>query len=117
MSVPALVAQFEPLAADRCQDGRYIMAPAATFTTTTTGGLAATTARLAPLMFPTLTPAQLARLPHDNEGPRLTVILWMFNILAAIFLAVRLYSKYRRHRALWWDDHILIAAWVRPEAS
>ena len=88
MSVPTLTALFEPLATDRCRDSRLIMAPPVAYTTATER-VVASTARLAPIVFPTMTPAQLARLPHDNEGPRLTVILWMFNALAGVFLAVQ----------------------------
>jgi hypothetical protein len=33
-------------------------------------------------------------------------------LLSAAFLGLRIYCKFLRHRSLWWDDHILIAAWV-----
>jgi hypothetical protein len=32
--------------------------------------------------------------------------------LSAVFLGLRLYCKIVRHRGFWWDDHVLIAAWV-----
>ena len=54
-----------------------------------------------------------ANLPHDNFGSRLNVIVWSLTGLAAIFLALRLYAKRIRHNKLWWDDYILIVAFVR----
>jgi len=61
---------------------------------------------------PVWTPEQLAALPHDNLGPRLVITIWFLIALATAFLALRLYCKLSRHSGLWWDDHILIGAWV-----
>jgi hypothetical protein len=58
------------------------------------------------------TPEQLALLPHDNGGLRLVVTIWVLNFLALTFLLARVYCKFLRHRGLWWDDGILIAAYV-----
>lgn len=35
-----------------------------------------------------------------------------FTVLSAIFLGLRLYCKVIRRRGFWWDDYVLIAAWV-----
>lgn len=58
------------------------------------------------------TPEQLALLPHDNAGMRLVVSIWVMNFLALAFLLARVYCKFLRHRGLWWDDGVLIAAYV-----
>jgi hypothetical protein len=61
---------------------------------------------------PLYTPEQLAALPHDNQGPRLVVVIWLLLALATFFLGMRIYCKLSRHSGLWWDDHILIGSWV-----
>jgi hypothetical protein len=58
------------------------------------------------------TPEMLAALPHDNAAPRLNATLWTLTGISLIFLALRVYCKSFRSRRLWWDDWILIAAWV-----
>ena len=63
-------------------------------------------------MYVTLTPVQLAALPHPNYASRLLVALWVLLLPATILLALRLYLKLSRHRGIWWDDWILIGAWV-----
>lgn len=54
-------------------------------------------------------------LPHENYGPQLNFTIWLLTILASGFLGLRVYCKFLRHRGLWWDDHVLIAAWVRSD--
>lgn len=56
-------------------------------------------------------------LSHEDLGPRLNLIFWLLTSLSFIFLALRLYCKFYRGRKLWWDDHLLIAAWVRPSVA
>ena len=51
--------------------------------------------------------------PHDNYGPQLNFTVWFLTTLSAIFLALRVYCKFFRHRGLWWDDYLFILAWVR----
>jgi len=61
---------------------------------------------------PVLTPEQIAFLPHDTLGPSLTAIVWILTLLAAAFLSARVYCKSLFAGKLWWDDGILIAAFV-----
>ncbi|KAK4443381.1 hypothetical protein QBC34DRAFT_477870 [Podospora aff. communis PSN243] len=58
------------------------------------------------------TPGKLAVLPHDSLGPALLATSWSLTTLATIFLALRGCCKISRHVRLWWDDWILVAAWV-----
>jgi hypothetical protein len=52
-------------------------------------------------------------LPHVDLGPQLNLVFWLLTSLAFVFLALRIYCKFHRGRKLWWDDYLLIAAWVR----
>ncbi|KAK0639067.1 hypothetical protein B0T16DRAFT_236397 [Cercophora newfieldiana] len=56
------------------------------------------------------TPEQLAQ--HDDRGPALVATSWTLTCFASVFLGLRVYCKIIGHRRLWWDDWILIAAWV-----
>lgn len=58
-------------------------------------------------------PEVLAALPHDNAAMRLNTAIWVLNAVSFVFLALRVYCKSIRSRKLWWDDWILIMAWVR----
>src|SRR5581483_10206678 len=49
----------------------------------------------------------------ENLGPYLNRVIWSLAALSGLFLGLRLFSKLWRHRALWWDDYVLIASWVR----
>lgn len=53
-----------------------------------------------------------SNLPHDDLGPQLNFTIWLLTALSLGFLGLRLYCKFLRGRGLWWDDHVLIAAWV-----
>ncbi|KAK1749435.1 hypothetical protein QBC47DRAFT_418920 [Echria macrotheca] len=61
---------------------------------------------------PPLTPEQFAALPHDSLGPRLNAVIWTLTAISAAFLALRLYCRAVIIKGLWWDDWLLIAAWV-----
>lgn len=53
------------------------------------------------------------RLPPSTDfGPQINFTLWLLTALSSAFLALRVYCKFLRHRGLWWDDHLLILAWV-----
>ncbi|KAJ3539443.1 hypothetical protein NM208_g5495 [Fusarium decemcellulare] len=47
-----------------------------------------------------------------NFGPTVIAVCISVTVVAAVFLGLRLYCKIVRGRGLWWDDHLLIAAWV-----
>lgn len=65
-----------------------------------------------------LSPAVLQRINKENYGPQINFTIWLLTALSAMFLALRVYCKFLRHRGLWWDDYILIASWVRtPRTS
>ncbi|OTB06547.1 hypothetical protein M426DRAFT_9677 [Hypoxylon sp. CI-4A] len=48
----------------------------------------------------------------QDLGPMMNAVDWSLVSLASIFLGLRIYCKFGRHRGLWWDDHILISAWA-----
>ena len=65
---------------------------------------------------PRLAPSFSAKeLPHDDLGPQLDFTIWLLTILALGFLGLRIYCKLWRSRRLWWDDYVLILAWVRRD--
>ncbi|KAK4443002.1 hypothetical protein QBC34DRAFT_311816 [Podospora aff. communis PSN243] len=47
-----------------------------------------------------------------DYGPRLNALLWLMVSVSALFLFTRLYLKKCQMRGLWWDDYILLGAWV-----
>jgi len=65
-----------------------------------------------PLGPPPLTPEQFAALPHDSLGPKLNIVIWTLTGVSAVFLALRLYCRAVMAKVLWWDDWLLVAAWV-----
>ncbi|KAI1422472.1 hypothetical protein F5Y12DRAFT_762757 [Xylaria sp. FL1777] len=44
---------------------------------------------------------------RDNLGAAVGACIWALAVLAAGWLALRLYLKLRKHWGLWWDDHFL----------
>lgn len=62
----------------------------------------------------------MIRRNHDDSGHHyvdpsleLNVGLWTMFAGASLFLALRIWIKITRRHGLWWDDHILLIAWVR----
>ncbi|KAK0638990.1 hypothetical protein B0T16DRAFT_338091 [Cercophora newfieldiana] len=45
-------------------------------------------------------------------GPYLLRVIWVLAGLSTTLLGLRLFSKLWRRRPLWWDDHVLVAAWI-----
>ncbi|KAH8888517.1 hypothetical protein GQ53DRAFT_724516 [Thozetella sp. PMI_491] len=48
----------------------------------------------------------------ENFGPQVNFTIWFLTALSGLFLALRVYCKFLRHRGLWWDDHVLIVSWI-----
>lgn len=44
--------------------------------------------------------------------PKIDVLSWVMTILAGTVVGLRIYNKFRRRLPLWWDDYIVIVAWV-----
>lgn len=49
----------------------------------------------------------------QDLGPKLNAVVWILLGSSGIFLALRLYCKFLKNRGFWWDDHVLVASWVR----
>ncbi|KAK3395474.1 hypothetical protein B0T20DRAFT_35804 [Sordaria brevicollis] len=58
------------------------------------------------------TEEELALLPHDNAGIRLNIVIWILIGISSVFLGLRVYCKFSRRKGLWWDDIMLIGAWI-----
>ncbi|KAK3989403.1 hypothetical protein QBC44DRAFT_291279 [Cladorrhinum sp. PSN332] len=62
---------------------------------------------------PQLTPRFDGHHTHVDRGPQVLAVSWGLTALATGFIILRLYCKLiGRFRRLWWDDWILMAAWV-----
>ncbi|KAK3934519.1 hypothetical protein QBC46DRAFT_427091 [Diplogelasinospora grovesii] len=48
----------------------------------------------------------------QNHGPQLNAVVWLMVAVSALFLMTRLYLKIRQKRGLWWDDYVLLLAWI-----
>lgn len=44
--------------------------------------------------------------------PKVDVLGWVMTVLAGTVVGLRIYNKFRRRMRLWWDDYIVIVAWV-----
>lgn len=54
--------------------------------------------------------------PKVDYGPQLNIIVWLIISISALFLFTRLYLKACQNRGLWWDDYLLLAAWLTQSA-
>ena len=54
----------------------------------------------------------LRRADHKSVGPEIIIADWLLVTVSALFLGLRIYSKFLRKTTLWWDDHVLTVAWV-----
>ncbi|KAL5601425.1 hypothetical protein BROUX41_002588 [Berkeleyomyces rouxiae] len=54
---------------------------------------------------------------HDDRGPETRASIWILGGLSLIFLLLRVYCKFLKHRGLYWDDYLLIAAWLAVLAT
>jgi len=67
----------------------------------------------------------ISRRKHDKSGGHdyvdpsveLNIGLWSLFAGATIFLALRTWIKVTRRHGLWWDDYILLTAWVSTALS
>ncbi|KAI2616396.1 hypothetical protein GGS26DRAFT_449001 [Hypomontagnella submonticulosa] len=54
--------------------------------------------------------------PNDayppSTGHWVNAVIWVLISLATLFLGLRVFCKFKRHRGLWWDDWVLIASWL-----
>lgn len=48
-----------------------------------------------------------------NRGPEINIALWSLTGISCLFLLLRVYCKFYRHKDLWWDDWVLLLSWVR----
>ena len=58
-----------------------------------------------------MAPISASNGPKDL-GPRVSIVVWLLIGLSSVFIALRVFCKFKTHRGLWWDDHILIISWV-----
>ncbi|KAI1118305.1 hypothetical protein F5Y14DRAFT_399949 [Nemania sp. NC0429] len=49
---------------------------------------------------------------REDFGPSVDACVWALAVLAAGWLGLRLWLKFRKHRGLWWDDRFLAISWV-----
>lgn len=49
----------------------------------------------------------------EDYGPTINAVIWSQVGASLFFLCLRLYCKFKKRSGLWWDDHVLIASWVR----
>ncbi|KAH7024744.1 uncharacterized protein B0I36DRAFT_416345 [Microdochium trichocladiopsis] len=47
-----------------------------------------------------------------NRGPEVNTAVWTLFGFSTLFLILRVYCKIRKLRRLWWDDYVLLAAWL-----
>jgi hypothetical protein len=48
----------------------------------------------------------------EDLGRQMVITNWALDAACGAFLGLRLYCKFSRRRALWWDDHFLVSSWV-----
>ncbi|KAK3385617.1 hypothetical protein B0H63DRAFT_501452 [Podospora didyma] len=44
--------------------------------------------------------------------PAIQIAGWLLVSISGLFLALRIYCKYLKHRGLWWDDYVLVGSWL-----
>lgn len=48
----------------------------------------------------------------ESKGREMTIAVWLLVSVSGAFLTLRIYCKRLMKRGRWWDDHVLVAAWV-----
>ncbi|KAK3388758.1 hypothetical protein B0T20DRAFT_457333 [Sordaria brevicollis] len=46
-----------------------------------------------------------------SVGPEIIITDWLLVCISTLFFGLRIYSKFLHKTYMWWDDHVLIAAW------
>lgn len=54
----------------------------------------------------------MAATPLPNRGPELATAAWVETAVAAIFVFLRLYTRLRYVKKLWWDDWFMVLTLV-----
>jgi hypothetical protein len=49
--------------------------------------------------------------PDHNKGPELLHTIWILSTVSTIVVALRIYTKIRKTRRLYWDDGLMVLAW------
>lgn len=49
----------------------------------------------------------------EDYGQTINAVIWSQVGASLFFLCLRLYCKFKKRSGLWWDDHVLVASWVR----
>ncbi|POS69160.1 hypothetical protein DHEL01_v212447 [Diaporthe helianthi] len=44
--------------------------------------------------------------------PKIDVLSFVMTILSGTVVGLRIYNKFRRRMRLWWDDYIIVVAWI-----
>ncbi len=52
-------------------------------------------------------------LPHDDAGAKINAVFWVLSIVAGLLMGARFWAKRMRRKGWWWDDWMLLLAWVR----
>ncbi|KAK5662132.1 hypothetical protein OQA88_8037 [Cercophora sp. LCS_1] len=66
---------------------------------------------------PSPSPPPPPRPSNETTAPLMQTVIWTLVGVSALFLALRLYCKHLAHRCLWYDDHVLVAAWLALAAD
>ncbi|KAK4976766.1 hypothetical protein LTR42_002811 [Elasticomyces elasticus] len=57
-------------------------------------------------------PTQAPPWPDHNQGPLLNRVIWTLLAISGLVAAARLWTKWRKTRRLYWDDGLIILAWL-----
>ena len=50
--------------------------------------------------------------PDNNKGPKLLQTIWILRSISTIVVGLRIYTKIRKTRRLYWDDALMVLALV-----
>ncbi len=51
-------------------------------------------------------------LDMDDKSGTILASIWVLTGLSSVFIVLRAYCKIISRRGLWWDDYVMILAWV-----